>query len=89
MCDLEYEFNYKPPEINIVNMLTVFVYTLLYFLTFNAKHMLLYNHKAYSENIYKFLEFSPKSHLLIFQVCYFIEGGGGSVGQKMKRESMT
>ena len=50
MCDLEYEFNYKPPEINIVNMLTVFVYTLLYFLTFNAEHIF-YNHKAYSENV--------------------------------------
>ena len=23
MCDLEYDFNYKPPEINIVNILTV------------------------------------------------------------------
>lgn len=86
MCDLEYDFNYKPPEINIVNILTVFVYTLLY-LTFNAKHMLFY--KAYGENIYKFLDFSTQSHLLIFQVCCFTEGGGGSVGQKRKRESMT
>lgn len=48
--------------------------------------MLFYNHKAYSENIYKFLDFSTQSHLLIFQVCCFTEGGGGSVGQKMKRE---
>ena len=83
---MEYNFNYKPPEINIVNILTVFVYTLLYYLTFNAKHMLFYNHKAYSENICKFLDFSTQSHLLIFQVCCFTEGGGGSVGQKMKRE---
>lgn len=72
-------------------MLSIFwlFLSILYFLTFNAKHMLFYNHKAYSENIYKFLEFSIQSHLLIFQVCCFTEGGVGRVGQKMKRESMT